>query len=316
MSAPAPARARLLGVDATGTFYYHFEALEGRVYSLEGAAGWGVEGKAGARRAAESVAPPPVREGEKVEVEVEEGGKVEWRRALVNRMLRASILECDRDGRAGCRFIATVLLPNGIPDDDFVEVYDGAQQGTEWRKVAKAAKPSTKAAKAAAKQQAARQQAPKAPKVPREGERRGRSRGGSSAATEPPAAAAAEPPAAAAAAAEPPAAASPSGARGGASSGAPAAAAVETAAERPLRLAQVDAAPLLARLKNGKGQQEKSLVRALQSLEPAAAEGEVAQERKWSTAAVRLMQEVLFLCFLSLDPFLPYGRAHSSHISP
>ena len=172
-------------------------------------------------------------------------------------------------------------------------MYDGAQQGTEWRKVAKAAKPSTKAAKAAAKQQAA-----KAPKVPREGERRGRSRGGSSAA------------------AEPPAAASPSGARGGASSGAPAAAAAETAAERPLRLAQVDAAPLLARLKNGKGQQEKSLVRALQSLEPAAAEGEVAQERKWSTAAVRLMQEVLFLCFLSLDPFLPYGRAHSSHISP
>ena len=64
--------------------------------------------------------PPPPRVGDALEVEVEEEGDIEWRPAIVQRLL------------AGARFSVCV-------DDDpaFTEEYGMDDEGREWRRPAK-----------------------------------------------------------------------------------------------------------------------------------------------------------------------------------
>ena len=84
--------------------YYFFSELESRLY-------------AHASTEADSRCGASVVRDEVIEVEVEEGGKTEWRRALVGRILPG--------GRG--RFTATVFHPDGTLDDDFVEIFSAAQ---------------------------------------------------------------------------------------------------------------------------------------------------------------------------------------------
>ena len=68
----------------------------------------------------------PVKDGERVEVEVDEHGtgEVEWRQATVFRLI---------PGPKG-RFQCEVTFADGTPDPDFIETYDRESFEREWRK--------------------------------------------------------------------------------------------------------------------------------------------------------------------------------------
>ena len=104
---PSAARLLLPATPVLTTYYcryYFFSELESRLY-------------AHASTEADSRCGASVVRDEIIEVEVEEGGKTEWRRALVGRILPG--------GRG--RFQATVFHPDGTLDDDFVEIFSAAQ---------------------------------------------------------------------------------------------------------------------------------------------------------------------------------------------
>jgi len=209
-----------------------------------------------------------VQAGETVEVEVEEGGQVEWRPAQVRRII---------PGASG-RFTACVLLDDGNPDEEFVECYDAAQKDAEWRKVrskAEIAREKREAAAAAKREATAAVAAAAA-----EGSRQGRLR---EAPKPPPTAAAA---AAAAATGKKAAKVLPRSQ--------PAHEAVE-AASRSWR--EVQMKPLLRQLKPSKQRDERKLHEALLELgqeieEQADAANQGAQTRAWSAAMVRLYRDV------------------------
>lgn len=113
-------RAALLGKDSAGRWHYHLPALQDRVYSL--ASPWRPK----------PLPPPPhlVRVGERIEVEVRESDKdatVEWRGAKVLELLA---------GGNG-RFTAMVDGTDGLPDEEFIEIFTSPLLDKEWRKVAK-----------------------------------------------------------------------------------------------------------------------------------------------------------------------------------
>ena len=64
------------------------------------------------------------RRSEMVEVEVEDDGETEWRRAEVVKRLFAS-----------GEFTAMVSFPDGSPDYDFVETFRLESEGSEWRRI-------------------------------------------------------------------------------------------------------------------------------------------------------------------------------------
>ena len=111
-------RASLLGRDASGRWHYALAALESRVYSL--ASTW--------QKKPLPTPPHLVRVGERVEVEVAEKElSIEWRGAKVLELL---------PGGKG-RFVVMVDGVDGLPDEDFIEVFTTPLLDKEWRKMPK-----------------------------------------------------------------------------------------------------------------------------------------------------------------------------------
>jgi len=64
------------------------------------------------------------RKLEAIEVEVEDEGQTEWRRALVQK----------RNVPLG-EFTAVVCFPDGTPDEEFLETFRLSSEGCEWRRI-------------------------------------------------------------------------------------------------------------------------------------------------------------------------------------
>ena len=67
------------------------------------------------------------RRRERIDVEVEEDGKLEWRQAIVTKRLPPTTFR-----RAS--FTCVVCFPDGTPDQDFIETYRLTSIGKEWRR--------------------------------------------------------------------------------------------------------------------------------------------------------------------------------------
>ena len=217
----------------------------------------------------------PVKDGERVEVEVDEHGtgEVEWRQATVFRLI---------PGPKG-RFQCEVTFADGTPDPDFIETYDRESFEREWRK------PPPKAPK--------KKEAPPEPKkgkgkakAEEDAKEDGgaRARSGRAAATKATEAIKAGPKVVKTD--EGGAAAAASAASSAAAAAAPAIAAATAAVEGP-GFALVDVPKLLKQLKASKAKRDKTLAEALAAVADEAAEAEAAEARRWVPAAVRLFRD-------------------------
>ena len=67
------------------------------------------------------------RRRERIDVEVKEDGKLEWRQAIVTKRLPPTTFR-------SASFTCVVCYPDGTPDEDFIETYRLTSIGKEWRR--------------------------------------------------------------------------------------------------------------------------------------------------------------------------------------